>query len=126
MKMQVRLKVQRAHAAAVSCLPYWQEKLEETEAEREAIIARESAGLLKMKSICGGFKYNEQSARKYILEDAHWEYQKSIGLWRNDTDLERRQNTVNWLTRFINNTQDKSGFMVILTEQQYGWIWTDV
>lgn len=132
-KMQVRLKVQRAHAAAVARLPYWETELEKARADREAIIVRESATLLAKKTWCGGFKYNEQSARDYFaigigchdyLSLRYW--QRKSGLKTADSTIEYQQGVIDWLTRFIKNTQDKSGFMVILTEEQYGWIWADV
>lgn len=132
-KMQVRLKVQRAHAAAVACLEYWQGELDKARADREAIIVRESAKLLTEKTWCGGFKYNEQSAREYFVNGrgvtayVSWYcWTASSGLDAADRTIEYRQSIIDWLTRFIKNTQDKSGFMVILTEEQYGWIWTDV
>lgn len=132
-KMQVRLKVQRAHVAALASLPYWEAELEKARADREAIIVRESAKLLTKKTWCGGFKYNEQSARAYFefgrgchehLGLYYW--QRESGLDAANATIDRRQGIIDWLTRFINSTQDKSGFMVILTENQYGWIWTNV
>lgn len=131
-KMQVRLKVQRAHAAAVACLEYWEAELDKAQVDREAIIVREAAKLLTEKTWCGGFKYNEQSARAACstgegLGILTWlEYKHVSGLDAANSTIKYRRSVIDWLTRFINNTQDKSGFMVILTEEQYGWIWTDV
>lgn len=123
--VQVRLKVNRAHAAAAASLNYWDAKLGEAEAELEALTQLHLKDYLKKKTWCGGFKYNEETARA-ALNDAYWMWRKAAGFWAAESKIERLQTISKWLHSFVRSTADKEGFMVILTQEQYNWIWDEV
>ena len=109
MKMQVRLKVQRAHAAIVKALEYNAKELErETEAYENKIDGMVKQLLLK-RAICGGPRYNEVTARK----KAHNHFDGS------SYEMDCRNRRINRLEYMRLKTENKSGFMVLFEDEEY-------
>lgn len=124
--MQVRLKVQRVHAATVAALPGWRERLHQAEVELRKQQNVAVAALIEKKTFCGGFKYSLDTAR-HIL-DEYWRFDSPIPKHTRDRlrELEGPVETLGMVVTDLENmaeyTEGKSGFMVWLNTAEYNKI----
>jgi hypothetical protein len=107
--MQVRLKVQRAHAAILLAIAATQQELEKETVAYEAKIDLIVAKLLTKRTLCGGPKYNEVTARK----KAHKPFYGS------SYEMDCCNRRLNRLEFMRDKTENKHGFMVLFEDEEY-------
>lgn len=113
--MQVRLKVQRAHAAIVDALPYWEEHLQSAKDEHEHYIAKLIAQRVKQRTWCGGYKYNAGDAEKVVKDHID----KFPFYIETRSRVEITENILKRMRHLADQTDNKSGFMVWFDEKDY-------
>lgn len=118
--MQARLRSDRIHAAAVASLVKHRELMEAAKAEREAENAKEVEKLLRKKTWCGGYKYNQLTARDRV--GFVWDGQEYFGgKWYN---LYKK---VSRLETLVENTSvSGKPFPILLNEKDYDLIWKEL
>ena len=122
--MQVRLKVQRVAVAVQLALADFEPETFKSEAAHEAEIARQVAILCAKKTWCGGFKYNEERARRIVVNGSGMfdEYLLGEGGLPTYKQFKRDREKWNRLVTLDNMFREKSGFMVWLDESDYRMI----
>jgi len=117
--MQVRLKVQRAHAAIVASIPYWEDRLQAAQDEHQVYIEGRAKRILREKTWCGGYKYNAEQALKIAREGYypnsmdHEHFSKTYG------QVKIMRNILARMNHLADYTRDKSGFMIWFEEKDY-------
>lgn len=124
--MQVRLKVQRVHLAAIASLEYWRDLLGTKEAEYEIAVKEEIDKLLPLKTWCGGFKWNEASARRRVTNPPFEYYYTYSHLRHMRAEISRKKEILETVEYLAEVSTDKHGFMMLLTQEQYNYIWTEI
>lgn len=119
MKMQVRLKVQRAHTAIVASIPYWEDRLQAAQNEHEDYIVERAKRIQLEKTWCGGYKYNAEEARRIAREGyskyslGAEEFSKTYG------QVKVMRNILARMNHLADCTRNKSGFMIWFEEKDY-------
>jgi hypothetical protein len=119
--MKARVRVDRVHAATAASLPDWRERLEEAMEEAETKIKSRIAELMTKRTLCGGPKYNEVTARKYLESNGDigpcsvWYYRRDCGVFT-------YQDVIAQLEKLEKYTKGKKGFMILLEQSEYNKI----
>ena len=124
--MQARLRSDRIFAACVASLPYWEKELEKCEAKRQAYIEQEIQPLLKKKTWCGGYQFNEASARA-LIEEGYWDSPYLRPRYTYEGEKKGIEEAISTVKKLMLRTEKPSKpYPVLLSDYEFGLIWDEV